>query len=120
MSNPTTDFDSPWKDIITTYFEDFMLFFCPQAHAQIDWSKGFEFLDKELQQVTRNARYGRRFVDKLVKVHLQTGKKAWVLIHIEIQSQRKRGLARRVFIYNYRIFDLYKRYSIPYYLFPIS
>jgi hypothetical protein len=49
--NPQTEYDSPWKQILQLYFKDFMLFFFPQAHSEIDWSRGFEFLDKELQQV---------------------------------------------------------------------
>ncbi len=42
------DYDSPWKDILDLQFEEFMAFFFPAAHAQINWLKGFEFLDKEL------------------------------------------------------------------------
>ncbi|WP_248277923.1 hypothetical protein [Brasilonema sp. UFV-L1] len=49
MSNPQTEFDSPWKDILQRYFEDFMRFFFPEVHGEIDWLRGFEFLDKELQ-----------------------------------------------------------------------
>ena len=45
------DFDSPWKDILEGYFPDFMAFFFPAAAAEIDWSRGFEPLDKELAQV---------------------------------------------------------------------
>ena len=68
MSQPQTEFDSPWKDVIERYFQDFILFFFPQAHGEIEWSRGFEFLDKELQQVVRDAELGRRLADKLVKV----------------------------------------------------
>ncbi|MEO0841462.1 MAG: hypothetical protein AAF063_21470 [Cyanobacteria bacterium J06643_5] len=48
------------KEIIQLYFEDFMLFFFPQVHLQIDWNKGFEFLDQELQQVVRSGRTWER------------------------------------------------------------
>ena len=65
MTNPNTEYDSPWKEIIQLYFEDFMLFFFPQVHQEIDWNKGFEFLDQELQQVVRDAELGKRLVDKL-------------------------------------------------------
>ncbi|WP_293139803.1 transposase [Okeania sp. SIO3I5] len=33
----------------------------------------------------------------------------WILIHIEIQSQYDREFERRMFIYNYRAFDLYNK-----------
>ena len=44
-------YDSPWKDIIEQYFPEFMSFFFPQAKEEIDFDKGYEFLDKELQKV---------------------------------------------------------------------
>ncbi len=63
-----TDYDSPWKETIEFFFEDFLAFFYPQAHEAIDWHKGYEFLDKELEKVVRDAELGRRLVDKLVRV----------------------------------------------------
>jgi len=109
MSQPQTEFDSPWKDVIERYFEDFIQFFLPQAHGEIEWSRGFEFLDKELQQVVRDAELGRRLADKLVKVWLTGGDEAWVLIHLEVQSQEETNFAERMFVYHYRIYDRYKR-----------
>jgi hypothetical protein len=44
--------------------------FFPTAHVEIAWERGFEALDKELQQVTPDAEVGRRVVDKLFKVWL--------------------------------------------------
>ena len=109
MTNPNTEYDSPWKEIIQLYFEDFILFFFPQVHSQIDWSRGFEFLDQELQQAVRDAELGKRLVDKLVKVYRRTGEEIWVLVHIEIQAQEEGKFPERMFVYNYRIFDRYKR-----------
>ncbi|MEA5599257.1 cytosolic protein [Rivularia sp. UHCC 0363] len=109
MTNPNTEFDSPWKEIIQLYFEDFMLFFFPQVHQEIDWSRGFEFLDTELQQVVRDAELGKRLVDKLVKIYRIGGEESWLLIHLEVQAQEKGNFPERMFVYNYRIFDRYKR-----------
>jgi len=109
VSNPQTEFDSPWKDVIERYFEDFIQFFLPQADGEIEWSRGFEFLDTELQQVVRDAELGRRLADKLVKVWLTGGEEAWVLIHLEVQSQEESGFTERMFVYHYRIYDRYKR-----------
>lgn len=50
----TQEYDSPWKDVIERFFPQFMLFFFPQAYAAIDWSRGYTFLDKEFQKITRN------------------------------------------------------------------
>ncbi|MGH9753860.1 MAG: hypothetical protein ACREA2_13855 [Blastocatellia bacterium] len=104
------DYDSPWKEIIERFFERFMAFYFQRAHKLIAWDKDFEFLDKELQKITREAEQGRRTVDKLVRVHLKKGGEMWVLIHIEVQGQRDREFAKRVFVCNCRIFD---RYDLP-------
>jgi len=109
MSQSPTEFDSPWKDVIERYFSDFIQFFLPQAYGEIEWSRGFEFLDKELQQVVRDAELGRRLADKLVKVWRTGGEEAWVLIHLEVQSQEETNFAERMFVYHYRIYDRYKR-----------
>jgi len=83
------DFDSPWKDILSSYFEEFIGFFFPQANRAIDWSKPYQFLDTELQQIVRDAELGKRIADKLAQVWLNNGESTWVLVHIEIQNQPK-------------------------------
>lgn len=103
------NFDSPWKDILTNYFEDFIAFFFPQAYSAIDWSKPYQFLDTELQQIVRDAELGKRIADKLVQVWLKNGDSLWVLIHIEIQNQPQTDFAKRMYTYNHRIFDRYDR-----------
>jgi hypothetical protein len=104
-----TDYDSPWKEALDRYFEAFLLLLFPQVHADIDWSRGYETLDKELQQVLREAEVGRRFVDKLVKVWLKSGEEKWILIHVEVQTWREAAFAKRMYVYNYRLFDRYDR-----------
>jgi hypothetical protein len=46
------DFDSPWKEALDGYLESFIALFFPEMHAEIDWTRGYETLDKELQQIT--------------------------------------------------------------------
>jgi hypothetical protein len=104
-----SDEDSPWKEILERYFVEFLAFFFPEAHAAIAWEKGHEFLDKELQKVVRDAKLGKRLADKLVKVHTRDGVEAWVLVHIEIQGQVDKDFPRRMYVYNYRLFDRYDR-----------
>ena len=101
------DYDSPWKEALDRYFEAFLLFFFPQAHADIDWTRGYEALDKELQKIVPAAAQGRRFVDKLVKVWLKDGKEAWLLIHVEVQTWKEGEFPERMHVYNYRLFDRY-------------
>ncbi len=54
------DYDSSWKEVLDRYFEAFMAFFFAEAHAEIDWARGYEMLDKELQKIVRHAKVGRR------------------------------------------------------------
>ena len=76
------DYDSPWKDAITRYLPDFMGFYFPDAHAEIDWSRPHRFLDQELAQeknmpyVTSVERIGlRRGLDQGRKEGLESGRK---------------------------------------------
>jgi len=71
--------DEAWKEVIEKLFPDFLAFFFPQIHRDINFSKGFEFLDKELQGI--------------------------VLIHIEVQGYKEQNFSNRIYIYNYRIYD---------------
>jgi hypothetical protein len=99
------DYDSPWKEALESYTEDFMRFFFPQVHAAIDWSRGVEFLDGELRQVVRDAKSGRRYLDKLLRVTLGDGSDHLIYIHIEIQGDEDVKFPKRVYVYNYRLFD---------------
>jgi hypothetical protein len=66
-------------------------------------------LDKEFQKIARDAKLGRRFADKLVRVWRKNGDEAWVLVHVEVQGQKETDFAKRMFVYNYRIFDRYDK-----------
>ncbi len=68
MAKSVTELDSPWKDIIERYFEEFMVFFFPDIHQAIDWNQPYQFLDKEFQKLLKESEMKRRLLDKLVKV----------------------------------------------------
>jgi len=101
--------DSPWKEVLEDLFEDFLAFFFSHIHKEIDFSRGYEFLDKELQQIVAISETGKRIVDKLVKVYLRDGSEKWLLIHIEIQGYEEKEFPERMYIYNYRIFDKFRK-----------
>ena len=109
MDTPTDHYDSPWKEAIEHYFPEFMMFYFPDAYAEIDWSKEHVFLDQELRAVVQDAELGTRFVDKLVRVTELSGEESWIYIHVEVQGTRQAEFAQRMFVYNYRIFDRYKK-----------
>jgi hypothetical protein len=93
-----TDYDSPWKDILDGYFAEFMAFFFPAIHEDIDWSRGYESLDTELQQIVREAETGRRLADKLMKVWRRSGTEQVVLVHVDVQGDRKIDFPQRMYI----------------------
>jgi len=109
---PAADYDSPWKEALVPYFQDFLRLLAPWLHERIDWSHPPVFLDKELQAITRGERHGRLYADKLVRVVSKNQRPFYILVHIEIQGERmgKARLAafgRRMFRYAWRIEDHY-------------
>lgn len=86
-----------------------MEFYFPDAYAEIDWLKGHVFLDQELRAVVQDAELGKRYVDKLVKVALLNGDEKWIYIHVEVQGTQQADFAKRMFVYNYRIYDKYDK-----------
>src|SRR5205807_974218 len=60
-------------------------------------------------QLLRDIGTGKRVADKLFKVWRKDGTEAWLLIHIEVQGDPEADFPRRMFVYNYRIFDRYNR-----------
>jgi len=101
--------DSPWKEVVEDFFEEFLLICFPDIHKDIDFSKGYQFWDKELQKIIKSSKTGKRYADKLVKVYLHNGVERWLLIHIEIQGYEEKEFPERMFTYNYRIFDKFRK-----------
>lgn len=105
--------DALWKSILETVFGEFLLFFYPNARQLFDFSKGFVYLDKELDLLfpPDDGAKGVRYVDKLVKVFLKDGREQYILVHVEVQSQKgKNDLEARMFQYFYRVKD---KYGVP-------
>jgi hypothetical protein len=103
---PTMKQDSSWRKILDKLLPDFLAFYFRAIYQAIDFDKGFEFLDKELQKILpQEDDTGKRVVDKLVKVFLHDGSEKWLLIHIEIQGYRESDFPKRVFHCYYRIYD---------------
>ncbi len=109
MSEITANYDETWKAAIGEYFDSFLSFFYPEIYEEIDWEKTPVSLDKELEKITAASETEKRYADKLFKVWLLEGQEFWILIHIEVQSQYDKSFAQRMFIYNYRAFDLYHK-----------
>jgi hypothetical protein len=108
MSPANDDYDTPWKSAVMAYFREFMAFFFPRVHDAIDWRREYSFLDQELAQVVRDAKLGRRRIDKLVRVTGKDGDARLLYLHLEIQRSREKDFAERIFTYYYRLYDRFR------------
>lgn len=97
--------DILWKGIIENLVDDFIRYFFPKYVDRIDFERGFEFLDTELQKLIPDNSSQKRHADKLIRVWFKDGKEAWFLIHVEIQGYQDSQFAVRMFECMYRIRD---------------
>ncbi|BDU50523.1 hypothetical protein [Haliovirga abyssi] len=101
--------DILWKEIIEDLFEEFVSFFMTDLYPNIDFERGYEFLDKEVSGIFQKTRKEQRYADRIVKVYMKTGEENWILIHIEIQGYYEKEFSERMFKYFYRIYDKYNK-----------
>ena len=102
--------DTLWKGILEDLFDDFLRFIYPDADDLFDMARGFDFLDKELEDLfPQTDEENIRYVDKLVRVWLKDGTEEWILIHIEVQGAPEISFPERMYIYNYRLRDKFNR-----------
>ena len=105
----TINQDALWKNVIWEAFEDFIIFFEPNLHREIDFEKPIDFLQQELFKEIIKKKKGTVHADQIIKVHLKSGEEKWILIHIEVEGAPNEGFPKRMFRYFYRIFDKYDR-----------
>jgi hypothetical protein len=98
-------FDEAWKKIIERLFPYLLEFFVPELYNDVDFSNKPFFLDKEMEQLSKESVKGAKYVDKLAKIYLKDGSEQWILVHIEVQGYPDENFPLRMFRYFYRIFD---------------
>ena len=102
------DHDRLFKELLTTFFIEFVQLFLPDVAAFLD-PTSIEFLDKEVfTDVTAGT---KKEVDLLVKARFQ-GEDAFFLVHVENQSKVDYEFPKRMFTYFAR---LYEKYDLPIY-----
>ncbi|NNU90051.1 Rpn family recombination-promoting nuclease/putative transposase [Anoxybacillus sp. CHMUD] len=103
------DHDRLFKELITTFFEEFLLLFFPHVHEHIDFQH-VSFLSEELfTDVTAGEKYR---VDLLVETKLK-GEDSLIIVHIENQSYVQPSFPERMFIYFSRLFEKYRKRMLP-------
>lgn len=107
--------DYLWKGILEHVFDDFLLFFFPEAIDKFDLKRGAVFLDKELADLFPDQTMrAPKMVDKLAKVFTKStdgvpAEEHWFLVHIEVQGYKDLDFAKRMHTYFYRILDRYQK-----------
>jgi hypothetical protein len=105
------DHDRLFKQLLTTFFLDFIGLFLPEVSLYLN-REGLEFMDKEVfTDVTGGDRHE---VDLLVKAKFRETD-AFFLIHVENQATPREEFAKRMFRYFAR---LHEKFDLPVY--PIA
>jgi hypothetical protein len=103
------DHDRLFKELIQTFFEEFILLFFPEMYDYIDFQH-LSFLSEELfTDVTAGEKYR---VDLLVETKLK-GEDGLIIVHIENQSYVQPSFPERMFIYFSRLFEKYRTKIVP-------
>ncbi|MBC8102578.1 MAG: DUF4351 domain-containing protein [Cytophagales bacterium] len=102
------DHDRLFKELITTFFAEFMDLFLPDAAPYLD-RDSFVFLDKEVfTDVTSGEKHE---ADIIVRAKFKETE-AFFLIHVENQAKAQGEFGRRMFRYFAR---LHEKYALPIY-----
>ena len=105
------DHDHLFKELLTTFFVDFLEVFCPELAKYLE-PGSVEFLDKEVfTDVTHGERHE---VDLVAKARFH-GRPLGFLVHVKVQAQRQDIFPQRMFTYFARF---HEKYDLPVY--PIA
>lgn len=106
--NQSIDHDRLFKELLTTFFVEFVEAFLPDVAAYLD-TASIEFLDKEIfTDITQGQRYES---DIVVKARFQ-GQEAFFLLLVENQSTPQSGFPKRMFTYFARF---HEKFDLPVY-----
>src|SRR5690625_461358 len=106
---PYISHDLLFKELIQTYFEQFIDLFFPEIHTNIDFST-VKFLTGELIPDALKRR--KKIVDILVEVKWKETD-TLILIHVEPQSYKQKDFTERMFHYYSFLYGYYRQPIIP-------
>ena len=104
-----TDHDRLFKELLSTFFVEFLDLFAPQVACQID-RDSVRFLPQEYFADLSTGE--KKIIDLLAEVKL-LGQDAVVLIHVEAQASSKADFAQRMFFYFARLYQKYGHRIYP-------
>src|SRR5690606_2942126 len=87
--------------------------FWSACHRPIDWRVAVDFLDKGRRQIERFRKQGEKRVDLLAQVALKSGRKALLLLHLEVQTGHiGPHFPERMFHYRIRLYERYPNHAL--------
>ncbi|ADU92847.1 Rpn family recombination-promoting nuclease/putative transposase [Geobacillus sp. Y412MC52] len=109
MSETRIDHDRLFKELLSTFFEEFVLLFFPRVYEHVDFHH-LSFLSEEvLTDVTAGEKHR---VNLLIETKLK-GEDGLIIVHIEHQSYIQPTFSERMFIYFSRLFQKHRRRILP-------
>jgi len=103
------DHDRLFKELLETFFAEFMALFFPEAYRAIDFTH-LKFLQQEVfTDVTAGERHE---VDIIVETRLKT-EPGLILVHVEPQAYVQKDFNERMFIYFSRLYEKHRRKILP-------
>ena len=112
-SDTRTIHDVLFKQLLETFFIEFIDLFFPQVSQLMDQNqhpKGIRFLQQEV--ITDVLDKEKHIIDILVETKL-AGEDGLILIHVENQSQRVPGYNRKMFKYFARLYEKHQKKILP-------
>jgi predicted transposase/invertase (TIGR01784 family) len=110
------DHDQNFKELLSTFFFEFLELFLPQLANTIDR----DFITFLQQEYFLDLTSGEeKVVDLLVEVK-QAGQKAAFLVHIEAQASSKANFSQRMFFYFARLHQKYLQRIYPIVIFSFD
>lgn len=109
MKDTYTDHDRLFKELIQTFFAEFMQLFFPEASRSIDF-KHLKFLQQEVY--TDIVAGEKHVVDILVETRLRE-EPGMIMVHIEPQAYVQKDFNERMFIYFSRLYEKYRCRILP-------
>ena len=109
MKKNQINHDQLFKELLETFFAEFMQLFFPEAYQAIDFTH-LKFLQQEVfTDVTAKEKH---IVDILVETRVK-GEPGLILVHVEPQSYVQKDFNERMFIYFSRLYEKYRRKILP-------
>lgn len=105
------DHDRLFKELLTTFFAEFIELFLPDVSAYLD-RDNLEFLDKE---VFTDVTSGEKHEVDIIARAMFRGQPTFFVVHVENQAKPQERFNRRMFVYFAR---LHEKYDLP--IYPIA